>query len=141
MASEAGFGVNSQGSFAYFDRESLSWKTHQRSLFEGLTEFSGTWPKAGTMRNGRCSQRVQWVLHTHGSECSLWPTPNLPNGGRSVPQDATWKTNTTAYRSNGKKIQVGLESVLRRIEGSGSENPEWREWLMGFPIGWTDLGD
>ena len=21
----------------------------------------------------------------------------------------------------------------------GSLNPEWIEWLMGFPIGWTDL--
>jgi hypothetical protein len=24
-------------------------------------------------------------------------------------------------------------------EGSGSLNPTWVEWLMGFPLGWTDL--
>lgn len=23
----------------------------------------------------------------------------------------------------------------------GPLNPEWVEWLMGFPVGWTDLGD
>lgn len=71
----------------------------------------------------------------------MWPTPNLPNGGRVIPADAVWKTNTTAYKQDGKKIQVGLESALRRVEGSGSENPEWREWLMGFPLGWTDSED
>ena len=24
--------------------------------------------------------------------------------------------------------------------GVGKLNPTWVEWLMGFPIGWTDLG-
>jgi hypothetical protein len=37
-----------------------------------------------------------------------------------------------------------LESVVARtgkMEGhsSGSLNPEWVEWLMGFPAGWTNL--
>jgi hypothetical protein len=22
----------------------------------------------------------------------------------------------------------------------GSLNPDWVEWLMGFPVGWTDIG-
>ena len=26
-------------------------------------------------------------------------------------------------------------------ETTGSLNPNWVEWLMGFPIGWTDLKD
>ena len=25
------------------------------------------------------------------------------------------------------------------IKGIGYLNPAWVEWLMGFPIGWTDL--
>jgi hypothetical protein len=140
-ASEADCGQSMPASFARYVPESSSWRTAQRSLFEGLNESWVTWPRQGLMLNGACYQRAPLVLHTHGSECSLWPTPNLPNGGRSVPKDAIWKTNTTAYKANGKKIQVGLESALRRIEGSGSENPRWREWLMGFPIGWTNLED
>ena len=24
---------------------------------------------------------------------------------------------------------------------SGQLNPTWVEWLMGFPLGWTDLED
>jgi hypothetical protein len=39
---------------------------------------------------------------------------------------------------------------LRKMKESGSPyrplvtgelNPEWVEWLMGFPAGWTDCGD
>ena len=26
-------------------------------------------------------------------------------------------------------------------ENGGSLNPTWVEWLMGYPIGWTDLED
>jgi len=28
-----------------------------------------------------------------------------------------------------------------RTQVSGVLNPEWVEWLMGFPAGWTDCGD
>ena len=28
-----------------------------------------------------------------------------------------------------------------RSQGTGTLNPMWVEWLMGFPIGWTDLED
>src|SRR5690242_20175735 len=40
-------GVNLHGSFAFFDLDSSSWKTHQGCLFEGLIEFSATWPRSG----------------------------------------------------------------------------------------------
>ena len=28
-----------------------------------------------------------------------------------------------------------------RNTGSGTLNPMWVEWLMGYPVGWTDLKD
>jgi hypothetical protein len=42
------------------------------------------------------------------------------------------------------------EALERRVANSrtgprlgevlgGPPNPEWVEWLMGFPVGWTDL--
>jgi hypothetical protein len=68
---------------------------------------------------------------------TLWPTPNVPNGGRRIPPGSTIKhgMGLTAYR-DGKKYQVGLEAVA-----GGSLNPPWVEWLMGYPEGWTDLED
>jgi hypothetical protein len=35
---------------------------------------------------------------------------------------------------------VNLSEHLQRLEGNnGTLNPTWVEWLMGFPLGWTDL--
>jgi hypothetical protein len=34
-----------------------------------------------------------------------------------------------------------LEDKVSQLEGknTGQLNPDWVEWLMGFPIGWTSL--
>lgn len=34
-----------------------------------------------------------------------------------------------------------LITQVAKMEGAtdGALNPEWVEWLQGFPIGWTDL--
>ena len=178
-ASAPVYGPNMHGSFAWYDRDWLSWKTWQRCFLAGWAEFLETWPRAGMTRNGIAFRLLPLVPTTSAIESFLWPTPNVPNGGRSVPEDAEWTTPRCAYRANGKKIQVGLESAVRRwpspaatdwkgiykaetvrrrasestrgvrlpeqvsrIEGnSGALNPTWVEWLMGFPLGWTDLED
>ena len=130
----------------------------------------------------------------------MWPTPNVPSGGRRVSKDAeirlTGQTPTAYHR--GKKQQVGLEQAVawwptpRSTDGThggrvtprksreggnlieavsnrttwatpsvcgnynrkgaspksgdglatqagGALNPTWVEWLMGWPIGFTDL--
>ena len=48
----------------------------------------------------------------------LWPTPNV--------QDSKNNGNgTTDYQQLNKAV-------------GGALNPTWVEWLMGFPLGWTD---
>jgi hypothetical protein len=41
----------------------------------------------------------------------MWPTPNCPNGDRSVKHVTDWR-GKSAYH-NGKKVQVGLESAVK----------------------------
>lgn len=59
----------------------------------------------------------------------LWPTPTVgdsrSSGNRSLP---------------GSKAHSGtsLTDATERAEG-GKLNPEFVEWLMGWPIGWTGL--
>jgi len=49
--------------------------------------------------------------------------------------------NEDAAGRAGSKMQVMLGNhPLVRSSGSGTLNPTWVEWLMGFPKGWTDLG-
>jgi len=57
-------GLNLLGSLARFDPASCSWKTPQCSLVEGLDEFSETWPRWGSMRNGVCWARPTSALPT-----------------------------------------------------------------------------
>jgi hypothetical protein len=40
-----------------------------------------------------------------------------------------------------RKNAIALNALDYVSAGNGSLNPTWVEWLMGFPIGWTDLED
>ena len=48
------------------------------------------------------------------------------------------------YRLNGNSQQsMCLSGIVRRKaiekgEAVGQLNPDWEEWLMGYPVGWTD---
>lgn len=73
------------------------------------------WPTAGGMRNGSLFQRQTWVPATAGqggsaSRGDQWLTPNVPNGGRSVPPELVASKGMTA---DGQKRTVGLESQSR----------------------------
>ena len=49
-------------------------------------------------------------------------------------------TLTVADASGGPGLAVTADGSpnLRTVVG-GALNPDWCEWLMGWPIGWTDL--
>ena len=90
--SEADSGARSLAAFARWDQTSSCWKTPQRSLFADWTEFSVTWPNAGTMRHGMCFQREAAGLtaaerHTSGGGSSFsrneYPTPSASRYGTS----------------------------------------------------------
>lgn len=181
-ASAAACGVKWHELSVRYDRASSSWRTHRSLWDEDLSACSLTLPKWGLMRDGVLSERMTLVLHTAENDAGLWPTPNVPNGGRSCSHVTDWR-GRTAYH-NGKKVQVGLEHAARYWptptanemrttnrealiarrercketakngngfgltlgnamtmagETGGALNPPWVEWLMGWPLGWTDL--
>ena len=53
-ASKADFGWRWFASFAKWSPDGSTWKTRQCSLLGGLDEFSETWPRWGSMRDGEC---------------------------------------------------------------------------------------
>ena len=55
----------------------------------------------------------------------LWPTP-------TANEDAAGTPNGKMQRMLGNHPDV-------RNTGAGTLNPQWVEWLMGYPEGWTDL--
>jgi len=96
----------------------------------------------------------------------MWPTPtcNMVSGGPNHDSPSViqgkhglnlagavkmWPTPTSlAPAKNGYNEagnSCGLVAIKQRIHSedptaTGQLNPQWVEWLMGFPLGWTDLG-
>ena len=92
---DQGCGASKPASFARYNHDSRSWKTPQRSLEGGFTEFSVTWPKWGTMRNG-----VAYQQKTLSGLKALraWITSERESGSsQSAPTP-----NTIGYRSDGE---------------------------------------
>ena len=104
--------------------------------------------------------RVRRAGTEHGcanlaDDVTLWMTPNVPTGGRCVPEEVVLSKGST---KDGKRT-VGLESQCKFFpsflpapktpplgetssnDGPGLRrrlNPAFAAWLMGFPWWWTN---
>lgn len=134
------FGLKCSRPFAWYDRDTSSWRTFQRSLKGEWEPFLGAWPRAGMTVNGIAYRLKPLVPYTSVIGSSLLPTPNT--------MDATGKgrMNTNAnvkkwggVNSLGGMAATGLWPKELPPCPPGELNPEYVEWLMGFPIGWTGL--
>ena len=152
-----------RGSFVKYDPDTSSWKTHQCSLLGDLELFLEAWPQWGLMRNGECWEQRTLEQTIRGTESGFVPngvdifhTPNctgLDGGSNSRKalkrRTEKWPTPVTRdYKDTGtqesmtralnKRDSPGLALMVGAATG-GKLNPTWVEWLMGWPLGWTDL--
>lgn len=209
-----GYGQSAPDFLGSFSPDTPSLKTSQTCLLEtgeiGLSEFSGTFPRSGMMRNGTVYQLPNLARTITEIASGLWPTPRAQEAKHAAPTQ--WEMNTDhqgtrdslrvqvnkrphywrtpdiggggtpkailegkTHRESGQPIQVRLAdqvklwptpraseykgvgpldskshnhmlekgylcAVAQEREGvTGSLNPTWVEWLMGFPLGHTDL--
>jgi hypothetical protein len=125
----------------------------------------------GTSQNGKrkdgttFKQAGKPSLHTMARH-NLWPTPTVQGNynkkglskksgdGLATAVNKMWPTPTTRDHKggyvggrirNGKvswdTLDVAVQHTDNQEKVSGSLNPTWVEWLMGFPIEWTELKD
>ena len=180
-------GLSLPESLAKFDPSSSSWRIAPSLLAEVSDEFSGTWPRWGTMRNGVCWALKMSAPPINETVYGFWPTPRASDGSHGGPNQRGSKgdlmlssavhvfptptaSNTKAFHMRGadkgkpraarsylptpmasdaKGVlkhgpREGNDSLLktgRELDGQsgGQLNPPWVEWLMKWPIGWTDL--
>ena len=139
----------------------------QESGDVGLAEYSETWPRSGMMQSGIAYRLPPLVPRTSVRGFSLWPTPDTQNhrdGGNlrkesrksiarganhgmslhhavflfPTPMASDWKGPN--FGNSGSASCRGLATLAAKTDGTdGGLNPTWVEWLMGFPLGWTDL--
>jgi DNA-cytosine methyltransferase len=66
----------------------------------------------------------------------MWPTPNASDN-----RDRGNLSDPAIQRRIAMGKQVGLTMAVKDQPGKGTLNPNWVEWLMGYPQGWTDISD
>jgi len=153
-ANDQDYGKNLPASLAKYDRDTALWKTRQFSLAGDSEPFSETWPRWGTMRNGECWERLTPERRTsaNGYGYSL-PTPTCnpeapnknsnSNGPKNLLEVARGQWShiwpTPRARMGGNKTDTGKCRLEEVALAGGQLNPTWVEWLMGWPLGWTDL--
>ncbi len=158
------FGEKCGESLAKYDPASHSLKTRQCLLFEDSTESCVILPRWGMMRIGGCWERTTPARHTSANAFGLWPTPTscmskgtsmaalTRKSGKSRENDRLdHAVAAEAIRSfatpQARDFRTGQQERFTNPERSknlndqigGSLNPTWVEWLMGWPLGWTDL--
>ena len=163
-ATTDGSGLTLSEPFAYYDRDTSSWKTSQVSLLPEWETFSGGWPPAGMTRNGNAYQLLQQAPLTDVTGSSLWPTPvahddgktpeahlamkeRMPGGPRRTITSLTvmvkavargWPTPSATDWKGSSRLGQRRGQLSEAAALGGQLNPVWVEWLMGCPGGWTD---
>ena len=129
-----------------FDRDTFSWKTAGCLFTEVLPWSSVILPRWGMMRAGECWERNTPELPISGIGFGSWPTPvadgdrttNYAQGGTSLGWAVrNMPTPTVHGNYNRKGASKTSGNGLATVIG-GTLNPTWVEWLMGWPLGWTD---
>jgi hypothetical protein len=81
--------------------------------------------------NGELLELPTPVHLTGENGFGLWPTPNKWDGNRGP---------LSQSEINTKDHMINLITAVYLKQGrGGSLNPQWIEWLMGWPIGHTEL--
>ena len=145
-----------------------SWKTHLCLWEEVLPWCLVTLPQWGMMQDGVCWELLIAEPPTGEIDAGLgqnWPTPRAsaiaasasmetvshiknPRGNlEEIVYTRTWPTPTAHNAKDGNyPAEATLNTPTLTHEAAGGIatppiylNPDWVEWLMGWPIGWTDL--
>jgi hypothetical protein len=115
-ASAADCGPNMRGSFASYDPASSSWRTSQLCLTGEWSEFWETWPRAGTMRNGKAYELRTLAPRTEENESGLWPTPVAQDDNKSPEAHMQMKLRMKGGpRYKPTSLQVMVKGVERRM--------------------------
>jgi hypothetical protein len=117
-----------------------------KSVWEAQGRIPAMWPTPTTQEvehpnaeltvTGRRKSKNGLSSHSLGlaDAVQMWPTPTASSWGNEGSRNILDRriTDGTITPENKRQMTSG---------NGGRLNPTWVEWLMGFPLGWTDLKD
>ena len=129
-------GMSLPESWAKWDHASLSWKMLRRSVAVDSPLSLERLPISGTMRNGQLYPHRNLEPSTNESGRSLLPTLAAREG-------RDWsRSPILAKLDRGGCVARRIcsqSSTARSYQDPLGLHPCFGEWMMGFPVGWTDL--
>ncbi len=157
------YGENSPEYLAKYDPSTHSLRTVQGSLHLDSTACLQTLPRSGLMFNGVVYRQPKSAPTMGEIVCGLLPNSRRPAYPTPTATDALGGGSAklaqlylSGDRTTGAFVQGKLRDFVKlprkdmtksdktaRIVGDtglpGLLSPDWDEWLMGFPVGWTDV--
>jgi hypothetical protein len=142
MEKEAECGEKWHASLAKYDPDLSLWKTPQCSLIEDSIECLVTFPKWGLMRNGELWAQTPLAHPTDEKEFGYLPTPTASDqfNGNTKGIEYRNKRIIRTSQTTGTEFGAKLTDFYRLINGVNL-HPNFAEWVMGWPQGWTELAD
>ena len=103
-----------------------------------LASVSTRWPHNWRMTaspSGRLLYQLALSMpRTAAKDSGLWPTPKASDAIMGMTANCS---DRAPEKSTHLQAQVAISIDWK--PGDGKMNPLWLEWLMGFPLGWTEL--
>jgi hypothetical protein len=138
-----------------------------KSVWEAQGKIPASWPTptASDHIERKSTQQTPGSMHSVSlpDAVRMWPTPTVDDANNVNPKPNRFhglvaEVNQYPTPTYGKLAggtggfnqieelylseQITLEEKKAMQAGNGGKlNPTWVEWLMGFPLGWTDLED
>ena len=125
------YGHGSETPLAHYDQSTQSWRMSEDISLWGDYKSLESLPKSGMTLNGVLYQQLEWVRPIAENGSSSWPTPTARD----------YKGASGHKKLARRLADLTIQARLRDGVSTGSLNPEFVEWLMGFPKGWTNLED
>lgn len=116
--------------FASFDRAASFWRTSQACLAGISDEFSEIWPRSGMTLDGIAYQHATSAHHTSAIGLGLLPTPTVRQGRNRT----SGRSNPNSEHHDGLTLMDWIWLNVGRVK----LKPNFTEWMMLWPEGWTD---
>ena len=118
------------------NRVGLSVKTYLEYSSSQQTQYVPTWSVKGTAL-GYGIMKLSLLAHSTGvNVCFLWRTPDA-HCDRGFRKPETFRKRME--RGMPLMLNDQVAHIAQTPTEGGSLNPEWVEFLMGFPVGWTEV--
>ena len=113
------------------NRDSLA-ELNRRTITLATMAAHNVWPTP----DANCGQRgtqPNWTQKRKSGHPAQYTINQAVRDSYATPTARMWKDNGTS------PSELNRNSETLAVQAGGKLNPMWVEWLMGWPLGWTDL--